>query len=170
MTDFKMPLTQQQEQFSIAYVHAVASAAGYSIEGIKVDQDSIDLSIVQFGANDKYPFYEILRAQLKCTYTHKPKNDNLSYPLKLKNYNDLRRETAYPRILIVVHTPKRVGDWILHSDESLALHYCGYWMSLRGMPETSNNTSVTIKIPLKQKFNTSQLTEIMNRIAKGEKL
>ncbi len=170
MTDFKMPLTQQQEQFSIAYVHAVASAAGYSIEGINVDADSIDLSIVQFGANDKHPIYDLLRVQLKCTYTHKPKSKHLSFPLKLKNYNDLRWKSAYPRILIVVHTPKKVDDWILHSDESLALHHCGYWMSLRGMPETSNDTSVTIKIPLKQKFNTSQLTEIMNRIAKGEKL
>jgi len=39
---FQMPLKRQQEQFSLAYIHAIASVAGYSIEEIRVDIDSID--------------------------------------------------------------------------------------------------------------------------------
>lgn len=169
MMNFRMPLTQQQEQFSIAYVHAVASTAGYSIEEIRVDVDSIDLTIMQFGNGNEYPFYDGLRVQLKCTYKHKPQDGHLPFPLKIKNYDDLRRESAYPRILVVVYTPEEVDKWVLHSSSSLALHYCGYWVSLRGMPATDNKTAITIPIPIKQEFNVSQLNELMCLIAKGEK-
>ena len=40
-----MDLNQCKEQFSIAYVRAVASAAGYGVQKPDVDDDSIDLRV-----------------------------------------------------------------------------------------------------------------------------
>jgi hypothetical protein len=40
-----MHITMQQEQFSRAWVRAVAAVAGYSITSCEVDDDSIDLGL-----------------------------------------------------------------------------------------------------------------------------
>jgi len=44
-----MHISQQQEQFSRAYVHAIASVAGFTIYTPQVDDDSVDLGIAQTG-------------------------------------------------------------------------------------------------------------------------
>ena len=46
-----MHITQQQEQFSNAYLRAVATVAGYSLSKPDVDDDSIDWSIYKRGGN-----------------------------------------------------------------------------------------------------------------------
>src|SRR5262245_53491513 len=115
MSQFVMPLTNQQEQFSIAWVHSIASAAGYAVEGVRVDIDCVDVTITQFGKWNDYPQIEGLKVQLKCTYSHTPKEDGIHYPLKIKNYDDLRRKCLNPRILVVLHVPETVDEWIKHA-------------------------------------------------------
>ncbi|MEZ2225342.1 MAG: hypothetical protein ACBR50_03540 [Microcoleus sp.] len=44
-----MELNQQKELFSKAYVRAVAAVAGFSVNQLEVDDDSIDLHIVGRG-------------------------------------------------------------------------------------------------------------------------
>lgn len=48
--------------------------------------------------------------------------------------------------------------------------YCGYWVSLKGQPETDNTTSKTIHIPRQQVFSVDALREIMRRIAARQDL
>lgn len=55
--------------------------------------------------------------QLKCTHTDTGDGDHLTYPLKLKNYDDLRAETIVPRILVVVSVPEDIDSW-LHCTEA----------------------------------------------------
>jgi hypothetical protein len=169
MTQFTMPLTQQQEQFSIAYVHSIASAAGYGIEEVRVDIDSIDLTITQYGQDNAYPLIEGLRVQLKCTYAYKPRSDGIHFPLRVKNYNDLRRDCLNPRILVVLYTPKEVGNWLEHSDNYLSLYHCAYWKSLRGKPPTKSSDNVTITIPKSQQFTVDALLQIMDLLAQGRR-
>ena len=38
-----------KEELSLAYVHAVATRAGFAVEGIKKDRDSVDLKILARG-------------------------------------------------------------------------------------------------------------------------
>jgi hypothetical protein len=45
-------ITHQKEEFSIAYVHAVASVAGFALETFRVDNDSADVCI---RSDLKYP-------------------------------------------------------------------------------------------------------------------
>lgn len=169
MNDFTIPLTTRQEQFSIAYLRAIASVAGYSIEEMHVDMDSLDASIMQRGNEQGFPLIESLRVQLKCTYSHSPKNGHLAFPLSKKNYDDLRRECLNPRILVVVHVPKNLDDWIDHQNQQMLLRHEAYWKNLHGMPATSNKDSITVKLDTKQKLTVGELQRLMNILARGQK-
>jgi hypothetical protein len=92
----------------------------------------------------------------------------LRYPLKMKNYNDLRPENLWvPRILVVVFVPKKVAGWLRQTDKELALLCCGYWVSLRGQPETSNETTVNVSVPRSQVFSVEALRGLMQRISES---
>ena len=137
-----MELPQRTEQFSRAYVHAIAAVAGANVLQWSVDDDSID---VGFGVKSKRRAR--LEAQLKCTYAHEVKRDGLAYPLPVKNYDDLRAPTLVPRILIVLVVPPEPCDWLDQTASQLVLRRCAWWTSLRGAPDTNHETSVTVKLP-----------------------
>lgn len=167
--DFIMPLTRQQEQFSIAYIHSIASVAGYGVEEIRVDVDSVDLTITQYGDAETYPLIEGLKVQLKCTYAHIPDTGkgHLSFPISIKNYNDLRRKSLNPRVLVVLHVPRNIDLWLGHSEDSIVLNHCAYWTSLREWPDTDNAENITIDLPLSQRFTVSELKGLMEILAGG---
>jgi hypothetical protein len=160
-----MDLKQQKQEFSRAYVKAVAAACGYATFEHSTDDDSIDLGISNRGGNGttRSPRLEL---QLKCTGRDVVGDLTVDFPLKLKNYDDLRpTNLMVPRILVVVKVPQNVDEWTVHSEAELLLRHCGYWYSLRGMPSVENVASVTVNIPRTQLFNVAGLQSIMNRIA-----
>lgn len=162
-----MDLNQQKEQFSFAYVRAVAATAGYGVSQPAVDDDSIDLQIASrsTAGTIKRPRLEI---QVKCTADEPLAEDQFAFPLKIKNYNDLRDPNILvPRLLVVVRVPKDVRDWVACSDEQLLLRHCGYWVSLRGMAETPNTQTVSVSLPRNQPFDAEGLGELMSRIGEG---
>lgn len=163
-----MDLSQQKEQFGSTYVRAIASVAGYSIYRPDVDDDSVDLGIAARGLAGviRSPRLEL---QLKTTSVANLGNTSIRYPLKLKNYNDLRSDNfAIPRILVVVLVPDELPNWLQQSDAELCMRYCGYWMSLRGMPETENTSTVTIYLPRSNQFTVSALQSMMQLISQGD--
>lgn len=170
-----MELAQQKEQFSTAYVHAVASVAGYSVYPPSVDDDSVDRVIAESGGNGtiRSPRLEV---QLKCTSNNVGYDDYINYPLKIKNYEDLRpTNLLVPRLLVVVFVPEDVEYWLEQSEDRLSMKRCGYWLSLRGEEDTENSASVTVnsasvtvKLPRYQKFTVDSLKAIMEQIANGE--
>ncbi len=162
-----MDINQQKEQFSKAYVRDVASVAGYSIYESDVDDDSVDISIAQTGGNGttRSPKLDI---QLKCTEMNIMQDDGLHYPLKIKNYNDLRGENfLVPRMLVVVLVPDDLDDWLEQTADQLIMKHCGYWKSLRTEPETDNTTSVTVVVSKDYIFNVDSLRNIMQCIGNG---
>ena len=157
----------QKEQFSKAYVQAVAACAGFSWSEPSVDDDSIDMCLHGTGGGGtiKSPRLDL---QIKCTGSESPTTANFSYSVKLKNYNDLRDESVMiPRILIVVLVPDSLLDWVNHSETELSLRRCGYWLSLRGMTTSANATAQTVQMNRSQQFNVDSLQSMMNRISNG---
>lgn len=123
------------------------ATAGFNIFKPEVDQNSVDQSIAS-GDHPELPSQPCIDIQLKSTSVDVRRSGAPRYPLKLKNYSDLRPERlAVPRILVLVFVPAEVERWISHSEEELALRHCGYWVSLRGVPETTNTETVTVSIP-----------------------
>ena len=106
--------------------------------------------------------------QLKCTATPDFRDGALHYPLAAKNYGDLiPKNVMVPRILVVVAVPADVSNWLTMSEQSLTLRNCAYWLSLRGAPESENEHTKTVRIPVEQRFDAGALRDIFQRIANG---
>jgi hypothetical protein len=162
-------LNIQKEEFSYAYLYAVISAAGYSFQKSSRPTDVGGIDIIISGIETEYSLYPPrLEIQVKSTSTDVVSEELIRYPLKLKNYNELRKtKTLSPRLLIVVLIPENPDSWIQQSEAELCLRHCAYWMSLQGMPETPNTDNITIYVPRQQIFTVDTLKTLMQRIETG---
>jgi hypothetical protein len=162
-----MDINLQKELFSNTYLQAVTTVAGYSLYKPSIDDDSIDWGIAAKSATGRVRSPR-LELQLKCTSRDIQTDNSIQYPLKLKNYDDLRMDNfAIPRILVVVVIPEKIEDWLTQSEAELCIRYCGYWVSLKGMPETQNKTAVTITLSKSHQFTVTALQSIMHNISQG---
>jgi hypothetical protein len=162
-----MDTDQRKEQFSRAYVQAVAACAGYAWSMPSVDDDSVDMTLSRRGGAGtiRSPRLDL---QLKCKAAATPSEPQFSHSIKLKNYDDLREPAVLvPRILVVVLVPDDLNDWLAHSETELALRRCAYWISLRGSPPSLNQTSQTVQMIKAQTFTVTSLSAMMGRIAVG---
>ena len=151
-----------KERFSLAYIQAVAARAGYEALETKPDIDSVDgLLRSTVGKRPQIDF------QAKASSRDILQSSHVAYPLKMKNYEDLRAETVIPRILIVVLLPDDEAEWMTHSEEELVMRRCGYWLSLRGAPTVQNTSQATVKLPRLQLVNVTQLRQLMVRAENG---
>jgi hypothetical protein len=161
-----MDENDRKERFSLAYISAVATHAGYQVvEGRPIDKDSVDGHFE--GDEGRRPRIEF---QAKATSASVLRLDHLVFPLSRKNYDDLRADVRVPRLLIVVMLPAREEEWLTHSEEELRLRHCGYWLSLAGWPATTNVATISVNIPRAQVFNTAQLRALMGRADRREPL
>lgn len=151
-----MTSEQQKEQFSIAYVRAIAAVAGVNVYRPEVDEDSVDVgfSTRTFFGQPQRPRLE---AQLKCTADPVGENASFGFALRVKNYNELVGEFLVPRLLIVVVVPPTAAEWLTQDEQSLAMRHCGYWVSLGNAPATTNTSNVTIQIPRSQVLTVAAL-------------
>ena len=165
-----MDIGQRKEQFSRAYVHAVASVAGYSMSVPPVDDDSVDLMLAGRSV-DGIPCRPRLEMQLKCTSGDVLRDDQILYSLRRKNYDELKiTDLLVPRLLVVVLVPESEEDWIRHGEDEMAIRRCGYWVSLRGRPATTNAYSVAVHLPRSQVFDVEGLRGLMGRASRKEPL
>jgi len=167
-----MHLSQRKEQFSRSYILAVCAAAGYSTYKPEVDDDSVDLG-VSARAFEGNPCRPRIDMQIKCSADDNVRGDTVVFPLKRKNYDDLRLEAEHlcvPRILVVVRVPELEEEWLLQSEDELAMRRCGYWYSLCGLPDTENLSSVTLHIPRSNRFDVENLRALIGRASRKEPL
>ena len=165
-----MDLSLRKEQFSHAYVRATASVAGFGTSVPAVDDDSVDLELSGRSVNGR-PLRPRLEIQLKCTAENFIRGDQVVYPLKRKNYDELRiTNVLVPRLLVVIQVPRSEEEWLRHSEEELVLRRCGYWISLAGRTDTTNTSTVSISIPRTNVFDVAGLRNLMERAGLGEPL
>ena len=98
--------TRAQEQFSFAYITAVASQAEIQVEFRGLDEDGIDGQFVSDQGSE--PRIDFQAKSTSRTGVEHP--SHLSYPLKVDNYNRLVKPTTNPRILIVMIVPRDVDE------------------------------------------------------------
>ncbi|NIZ19982.1 DUF4365 domain-containing protein [Entomospira culicis] len=156
-----MELNDQKEAISRVYVKAIASVAGFDCQDNTLDRDSID---VIFSNKNDAPYCKI-EAQLKATAKQNliKDDDSIHYSLPIKNYDDLRGKSILPRILICLLLPagKDPNDWLTQDIEQLTIKKCAYYVSLKGLPDSTNATEITVKIPLANIFSIEALTKLM---------
>ena len=155
----------QMEQFSLAYIRAVAAQSGYQVTRPEPDLDSVDgVLMASFGRRPRIEF------QAKSTSRDVLRTDGIRFPIPVKNYNELRADTRIPRILIVVLMPQEIHQWIHQTTDELCLRHCAYWLSLEGQPSVSSTSSVSVTIPTTNIFDRAQLGDLMTRVDAGEAL
>jgi len=166
-----------ESELSYAYLHAVASHAGASCSWSNRHEDNagIDAKITAWGPfpNGGYREEVDLKVQLKATISEPvEKNGCFSYSFSgIKQYDVLRSDTvATPRILVVLFLPRNKAAWLTHTEHTLSLSKCAYWVSLLDAPASLNGTSQTVYLPKTQKFDVANLADICNQISSGQKL
>jgi hypothetical protein len=102
-----------------------------------------------------------VEAQVKATVGLDLTTEQIRFPLKVKNYNDLCGDHYVPRVLVVVLLPEAVEDWLQQTEEQLVLRRCGYWLSLADRSESANVSSVTVQLPRTQVFSVSGLRKLL---------
>lgn len=151
----RMDPNTQKEQFSVAYVRAVAAVAGVKVLRAEVDDDSIDIGLERAGGCAPK-----LDLQLKCTASPLSADGDISFPLKIKNYDDLRRPTMAPRWLVALFVPADCADWLAVATPptEVLLKRCAWWTSLADEPDVDNTESVTVYLARENVFTPTALT------------
>jgi hypothetical protein len=157
-----MFITNQKEQFNVAYVHAMATQAGLNTGVMRVDDQSIDLDVDGSCPTATVNRFPKIRLQLKCTSRMMVKNGVIKFPLPRKNYDDLRDDRlTIPRYLIVLLVPDDPTDWIAHHDQHMSLHNTCYWTDIQPVADIGKKKTVTVNIPLSQRLDTAALLNLV---------
>jgi Domain of unknown function (DUF4365) len=163
--------TVQQEEFSYALISTIVAAAGYAIglEPRLIDNAGIDINVKAPGEIGTVLSPQFM-AQVKCTTDGNIiKRSQIHYALPVHNYNRLiHPNPLVPQFLIVVFVPKELSEWVQATEEKTILQKSAYWMSLKGMANTSNAANVTVHVPRENLLTPLSLQGIMQRIADKE--
>ena len=161
-----MHITARKDHFSRAWIKALAAASGVGADVPAHDQNSIDMYLR--GPDTEESAGPGLDLQLKCTAGVDLTGPDFPFPLDVKNYDDLRRATlVYPRLLVVVVVPNGPDSdvWVsgAGSDDGITLRHRAFWKSLSGEVATANTSTVTVRIPTSQVFDSKALQNQMRR-------
>ncbi len=157
-----MDLNHQKELFSTALVASICSQSGCQWQTYAQDH-GLDLSI----SGEQWELNPKIDIQIKSTSDLsiiKEDKGLIKYPLRVKNYKDLIKHTLTPRLLILAFVPNKPELWLTQYNKGITARHSIYWYYLKGMKDTNKNHSVTIDIPLENKFSYTALKELMEKI------
>ncbi|MFI6321611.1 DUF4365 domain-containing protein [Nonomuraea sp. NPDC050556] len=147
----------QKEQFSKAYMLAVASQGGYTIGEWNVDKDGVDVTLRSGGL--------MVDLQLKCTQRPRTTSDDYVFDLDVPTYNKLRDPyRSAPGYMALVVVPPILDEWLLHEPERLLLSCHAYWAKLQDEPPPTSSATTSIRLPRCQSLTASSI-EIMFEVA-----
>lgn len=161
-----------KEELSLTYVQAIASRAGYSVEGVRRDRDSVDVIIRAKGFfPDAALMSPAIDLQLKATAIDLAAHpERISFDLPVKNYKELVPRSAIPRLLVLYAMPVDDTTWLGWSEESLVLRRTAYYLNLKGHPPTASEYTTRVQIPRANVFNPETVRMLLERVAREEDL
>lgn len=163
-----------KEDLSICYLKAVSAAKGVELEECRHDEDSIDVVIKKFVTlKGGIKFNSQISVQLKATSSssqYKIGEEEITYKLKVKNYNDLCAKSAMPSILGLFILPEDEREWTNWDDNELLLRGQMFWISLQGNTESSNSDSVSVKIPKTNRISIDMIESLLLKVAEEGRL
>lgn len=165
----------RMEDMSEAYLRALCAANGYSIDRCCHDNDGVDVTVKCKGkvADESVYFSPALDIQLKSSYSKIKEHEDgsITYSLEVKNYKSLiDTHRMIPLILVVFQMYNDENLWIEQTSDWLKITKCAYWICLKGHPDTTNTSTVSIDIPAQNLLTKDSLKRIMLRISKQEAL
>ena len=164
--------TKRKEEVSKSYLNAICAVKGISMSVQPHDDDGVDVVLQKTVCRtDNAKYGARIGVQLKSTASNYTESaSEFLYPLKKKNYDDLRIPATVKSYLFLLILPKIEDEWVTHSIDKLVIKKCMYWLDLIGLPDNANSTSVTVKIPKTNIVSSEFLVETLNNIAEEELL
>ncbi|MEV8056148.1 DUF4365 domain-containing protein [Streptomyces antimycoticus] len=158
-----------QGHFAEGLVWALSCAAGLNPGRRSLDVDGVDIQI-GFPGRVQTMRYPIIEAQVKSCCNPSYVGDCFSYPIPVKNYNDLIGQVGLDlptrRYLFLAHTPASKAEYVLSTELSSNFHYAIYWVDLMAAdpidPDTQSSKSV--HVPKENLLTVESLT----RLVKGD--
>lgn len=169
-----MDIEKIKEDLSICYLKTIAAIQGIAVERNEHDEDSVDViikKVIDIGSN--IPFNSQISVQLKSTSSNSQysiNEDEISYKLKVKNYNDLCMPASMPSILALLILPEDKEEWIKWTPEELTMKGKMFWLSLQGCESSDNKDNVTVKIPKENVLNVDTIENLLKKAAEEEYL
>jgi Domain of unknown function (DUF4365) len=165
----ELPSNAKKEQFSLAYIHMVAAAAGCSIKSHGTDYDGVDITIASSAEYEGYycPQFEL---QVKCTSREGLlKRDHMTWTLEEVPFRRLthpkRFIPAYLGILLVPEDPEK---WLDQDEDRLLCESRMYWQSALDLGSIKGGkASKTVHLPRSNLFDVPQLLGIMKTLGEG---
>jgi hypothetical protein len=112
-----------------------------------------------------------LDIQAKSTTTAGVTPTQVLYDMEVKTYDDLRDSgVGCPRILVLLVMPEDETAWAEQSEDHLLIRKCAYWLSLKGMPATTNTATIRVTIPRANLFSVDALNRLMGKVRRREEL
>jgi len=160
------------ETISIAFVRAIAAKVGVIYDSYGIDY-GLDGFFTKAIYDERYREWRQIGVgvdiQLKSTTQDLvEENGFIKYDLEAKNYRDLiYTGTGRPRILILYSMPRNNDEWVMVNSDFTKFQKCAWWYSLKGLPNSDNEVSVRIKIPVLQRLTCDSLKELCERAEAG---
>ncbi len=144
----------QKEQFSRAYIHAMAAHEGYTLGDWNYDGDGVDVSLKRGGQQ--------LDVQLKCTRKLRRTSEGYSFALDIKTYEKLRDiNRSVPGYLFVMTVPQDLSEWLeIVADRNLILNSAAYYSQIQDSPAVDTTTTTAITIPFRNRIDSQALHEM----------
>lgn len=155
------------ERFSQAWLEAVAAPCQINAVPLPVD-NGIDY-MLHFAASGIADYVPI---QLKTISDDEADLDGeMSYPLDRSDYDALVRDRRRDGVLVVVALSPDPSKWVDASEHPLRLARRSWWVNVRAArPDesvTSEQKSVSVRLPVAQRLCPMQLQAMVARIAAG---
>jgi uncharacterized protein DUF4365 len=148
----------QKEQFSNAFMLAVATKGGYTLCDWNVDKDGVDATLRSRGL--------MVDIQLKSTQRPRTVQGGYAFDLDAKTYDKLKDpERSAPAYLVLVVVPTKIDAWILHQPENILMSCHGYWASFDNRTVRPSQKSVAIRLPQDQRVDVAAL-QAMFKVAR----
>jgi hypothetical protein len=164
--------TDMMEQLQQGYIATVAATAGCSVNFKHHDRYGYDALIIR--QIDRHREEVSVKAALKNTTLIKPDPARPHFSYQFRTREHLERLTM-PRkdpkmILLIMVTPPEQALWTEGNHAALKVRRCCYWAYLEGHDIGPGVQSPSVQIPTANVFDSAALTEIMDKLDRGESL
>ena len=158
------------EDLSIAYIQAICAYASIDLDLVRHDGDSTDVVLKKSLYFKEIGRYDTrIDVQLKATSQKlKETLDTVHYPLKMKNYNDLRTVGSTRKFLFVMLLPCNETEWLSQSNEELIMRRCMYWHDLLNAPVSDNSDNIMLPINKGQFVSPGNLLRLLSDVGGKE--
>lgn len=155
----RLPEHACKENFSFAYLQALASLAGIAVETRDNDYFGVDLELVDGAIR--------IDAQMKGMKERDP-TSTISYDLPVHSYNYLAdSDRTVPGYLFIVEMPDEWHEWACQTQSELILRKCGYYTKISGKDWSDNGTTQVVHVDRSNRLTPEFLVSALRDAREG---